>query len=92
MKLKIPIARYEVTDCVIHVPGTCEVCEFMGLSASTVFRLPRPPKDSGKGFTLAQKMVGRACGLPEGKGIRPGTYCEAKMTARAWSPSVRPPA
>ncbi len=54
--------------------------EFLGLPASTVFRLPQAPKDSGKGFTLAQKMVGRACGMPEGKGIRPGTYCEPKMT------------
>jgi len=54
--------------------------EFLGLPASTVFRLPVAPKDSGKGFTLAQKMVGRACGLPEGKGVRPGTYCEPKMT------------
>lgn len=54
--------------------------EFLGLPASTVFRLPVAPEDSGKGFTLAQKMVGRACGLPEGQGIRPGTYCEPKMT------------
>lgn len=54
--------------------------EFLGLPASTTFRLPVAPKDSGKGFTLAQKMVGRACGLPEGQGIRPGTYCEPKMT------------
>jgi aconitate hydratase 2/2-methylisocitrate dehydratase len=54
--------------------------EFLGLPASTAFRLPVAPKDTGKGFTLAQKMVGRACGLPEGKGIRPGTYCEPKMT------------
>ena len=54
--------------------------EFLGLPASTLFRLPLPPKDSSKGFTLAQKMVGRACGLPEGKGVRPGTYCEPKMT------------
>lgn len=54
--------------------------EFLGLPASTVFRLPVAPADSGKGFTLAQKMVGRACGLPEGKGVRPGTYCEPKMT------------
>jgi aconitate hydratase 2 / 2-methylisocitrate dehydratase len=54
--------------------------EFLGLPASTVFRLPKAPVDSGKGFTLAQKMVGRACGLPEGQGIRPGTYCEPKMT------------
>ncbi|MFM8575109.1 MAG: bifunctional aconitate hydratase 2/2-methylisocitrate dehydratase, partial [Limnohabitans sp.] len=54
--------------------------EFLGLPASTLFRLPVAPKDTGKGFTLAQKMVGRACGLPAGQGIRPGTYCEPKMT------------
>ncbi|NBO14844.1 MAG: bifunctional aconitate hydratase 2/2-methylisocitrate dehydratase [Betaproteobacteria bacterium] len=54
--------------------------EFLGLPASSLFRLPKAPKDSGKGFTLAQKMVGRACGMPEGHGIRPGTYCEPKMT------------
>jgi aconitate hydratase 2/2-methylisocitrate dehydratase len=54
--------------------------EFLGLPASTLFRLPVAPKDTGKGFTLAQKMVGRACGMPEGQGIRPGTYCEPKMT------------
>ncbi|MGE5451744.1 MAG: bifunctional aconitate hydratase 2/2-methylisocitrate dehydratase [Acidobacteriota bacterium] len=54
--------------------------EFLGLPASTLFRLPQAPKDSGKGFSLAQKMVGRACGLPEGQGVRPGTYCEPKMT------------
>jgi aconitate hydratase 2/2-methylisocitrate dehydratase len=59
---------------------TAKAREFLGLPASTVFRLPIAPKDSGKGFTLAQKMVGRACGLPEGQGIRPGTYCEPKMT------------
>ncbi len=59
---------------------TAKAREFLGLPASTVFRLPKPPVDSGKGFTLAQKMVGRACGLPEGKGIRPGTYCEPRMT------------
>jgi aconitate hydratase 2/2-methylisocitrate dehydratase len=39
------------------------------------------PADTGKGFSLAQKMVGRACGLPEGQGMRPGTYCEPKMTS-----------
>ncbi|CAN6484456.1 unnamed protein product [Victoria cruziana] len=54
--------------------------EFLGLPASTAFRLPVAPKDTGKGFTLAQKMVGRAVGLPEGQGVRPGTYCEPKMT------------
>lgn len=59
---------------------TAKARDFLGLGASTLFRLPKAPVDSGKGFTLAQKMVGRACGLPEGKGIRPGTYCEPKMT------------
>ncbi|HEY9102599.1 bifunctional aconitate hydratase 2/2-methylisocitrate dehydratase [Chitinimonas sp.] len=54
--------------------------EALGLPASTEFRLPKAPADSGKGFSLAQKMVGRACGLPEGQGVRPGTYCEPKMT------------
>ena len=53
----------------------------LGLSASTQFRLPQDPVDSGRGFTLAQKMVGRAVGLPEGQGVRPGTYCEPKMTS-----------
>jgi aconitate hydratase 2/2-methylisocitrate dehydratase len=59
---------------------TAKARDFLGLPASTTFRLPVAPKDTGKGFTLAQKMVGRACGLPEGQGIRPGTYCEPKMT------------
>ena len=59
---------------------TARARETLGLAASTVFRLPVEPEDTGKGYTLAQKMVGRACGLPEGKGIRPGTYCEPRMT------------
>jgi aconitate hydratase 2/2-methylisocitrate dehydratase len=60
---------------------TAKAREFLGLAASTLFRLPVAPKDSGKGYSLAQKMVGRACGMPEGKGIRPGTYCEPRMTS-----------
>ncbi|WP_103102970.1 bifunctional aconitate hydratase 2/2-methylisocitrate dehydratase [Pseudomonas sp. LFM046] len=52
----------------------------LGLGASDLFNMPESPADSGKGFTLAQKMVGRACGLAEGQGVRPGTYCEPKMT------------
>lgn len=59
---------------------TAKAREALGLPASGEFRLPKNPADSGKGFSLAQKMVGRACGLPEGQGIRPGTYCEPKMT------------
>ncbi|WP_332814549.1 bifunctional aconitate hydratase 2/2-methylisocitrate dehydratase [Ramlibacter sp.] len=60
---------------------TAKAREALGLPPSTLFRLPRAPRDSGKGFTLAQKMVGRACGLPQGQGVRPGTYCEPKMTS-----------
>ncbi len=59
---------------------TAKAREALGLAPSTLFRLPGVPADTGKGFSLAQKMVGRACGLPEGKGVRPGTYCEPKMT------------
>ena len=49
----------------------------LGLSPRPVFARPTVPTDTGKGFTLAQKMVGKACGLP---GVRPGTYCEPLMT------------
>ncbi|RDS85997.1 bifunctional aconitate hydratase 2/2-methylisocitrate dehydratase [Dyella psychrodurans] len=60
---------------------TAKAREALGLAPSNLFRLPQSPADTGKGYTLAQKMVGRACGLPEGKGVRPGTYCEPKMTS-----------
>ncbi len=59
---------------------TAKARDFLGLPAATAFRLPKAPVNSGKGFTLAQKMVGRAVGLPEGQGVRPGTYCEPRMT------------
>jgi len=51
--------------------------EALGLGHSDLFIKPITPKDTGKGFTLAQKMVGRACSVA---GVRPGTYCEPKMT------------
>jgi aconitate hydratase 2 / 2-methylisocitrate dehydratase len=60
---------------------TAKAREALGLKPSTLFRLPTNPVDTKKGFSLAQKMVGRACGLPEGQGVRPGTYCEPKMTS-----------
>ncbi|MBN8431874.1 bifunctional aconitate hydratase 2/2-methylisocitrate dehydratase [Microbulbifer salipaludis] len=56
---------------------TTKARESLGLGASDLFRLPEQPNDTGKGFTLAQKMVGKACGM---EGVRPGTYCEPKMT------------
>jgi aconitate hydratase 2/2-methylisocitrate dehydratase len=59
---------------------TAKAREFLGLPASTVFRLPAPQATNTKGFTLAQKIVGRAVGLPEGQGVRPNTYCEPRMT------------
>ena len=51
--------------------------EALGLGAADFFRSPTDVQDTGKGYTLAQKMVGKACGLP---GVRPGQYCEPKMT------------
>lgn len=51
--------------------------KYLGLSASDIFELPEIKAESNKGFTLAQKMVGKACGVA---GVRPGTYCEPKMT------------
>ncbi|MFT5542192.1 MAG: aconitate hydratase 2/2-methylisocitrate dehydratase [Glaciecola sp.] len=51
--------------------------EALNLEPNDMFRKPDVPAASDKGFTLAQKMVGKACGV---EGIRPGTYCEPKMT------------
>ena len=56
---------------------TAKAREALGLGESTLFRKPDMPEETNAGFTLAQKMVGRACGV---EGIRPGTYCEPKMT------------
>ncbi len=60
---------------------TAKAREYLGLPASSAFRLPQNPAATKAGFTLAQKMVGRAVGLPEGQGVRPGTYCEPRMTS-----------
>ncbi|CAE6912941.1 Belongs to the aconitase IPM isomerase family [Vibrio sp. B1FLJ16] len=49
----------------------------LGLEATDIFRKPGDVADTGKGYSLAQKMVGKACGV---EGVRPGTYCEPKMT------------
>ena len=59
---------------------TTKACASLGMSPSAIFITAVAPKDTGKGYTLAQKMVGRACGLPEGTGVRPGSYCEPKAT------------
>ena len=56
---------------------TTKARESLGLEPTTLFCTPTAPAESDKGYTLAQKMVGRACGV---EGIRPGTYCEPKMT------------
>ncbi|MBT1444014.1 bifunctional aconitate hydratase 2/2-methylisocitrate dehydratase [Shewanella sp. JM162201] len=52
--------------------------EVLGLGASAEFVRPQDVADTGKGYTLAQKMVGKACGVA---GVRPGQYCEPKMTS-----------
>ena len=56
---------------------TAKAREYLGLDAADFFRLPASVQDTGKGFTLAQKMVGNACGI---EGVRPGQYCEPVMT------------
>jgi aconitate hydratase 2/2-methylisocitrate dehydratase len=64
---------------------TAKAREALGLPVSTLFRLPQNPVDTRKGFSLGQKMVGKACGLPvvggQQQGVRPGTYCEPRMTS-----------
>ena len=56
---------------------TARAREALGLEPSDLFLKPIDPTDTGKGYTLAQKMVGKACGVT---GVRPGMYCEPKMT------------
>lgn len=84
-ELKTPVILDEVRaggriNLIIGRGLTTRAREALGLAPSNLFRQPQLPLDSGKGFTQAQKMVGRACGLAEGQGIRPGTYCEPRMT------------
>ncbi|WP_291991549.1 bifunctional aconitate hydratase 2/2-methylisocitrate dehydratase [Candidatus Accumulibacter sp. ACC003] len=84
-QLKTPVILDEVRaggriPLIIGRGLTTRAREALGLPVSTLFRLPQNPADTGQGYTLAQKMVGRACGLPEGKGVLPGTYCEPRMT------------
>lgn len=56
---------------------TTKARDALGLEATDLFRTPEQPADTGKGYSLPQKMVGKACGV---NGVRPGTYCEPKMT------------
>ena len=56
---------------------TARARDFLGLAPSDIFLRPIDPVNSGKGFSLAQKIVGKACGVD---GVRPGTYCEPSMT------------
>ncbi len=84
-ELKSPVLLDEVRaggriNLIIGRGLTSKARESLGLGATDLFRIPAQPEDTKKGFTLAQKMVGRACGLPEGAGVRPGSYCEPRMT------------
>lgn len=81
-ELKTPVLMDEVRaggriNLIVGRGLTNKAREALGLGASDLFRSPEQPADTGKGYTLAQKMVGKACGLA---GIRPGAYCEPKMT------------
>ncbi len=59
---------------------TANARKALNLPETDIFIKATPSVVSTKGYTLAQKMVGRACGLPEGVGVRPNTYCEPKAT------------
>jgi len=56
---------------------TTKAREALGMETDEIFMRPAMPEDDGKGFTLAQKMVGRACGM---EGVKPGVYCEPVCT------------
>jgi aconitate hydratase 2/2-methylisocitrate dehydratase len=56
---------------------TAKAREALGMDAGNLFMTPAQPEDDGKGYTLAQKMVGKACGM---QGVKPGTYCEPIAT------------
>ncbi|MFZ1567967.1 MAG: bifunctional aconitate hydratase 2/2-methylisocitrate dehydratase [Thiolinea sp.] len=80
--LKTPVLMDEVRaggriNLIVGRGLTNKARESLGLGQSTLFKTPEQPADTGKGYTLAQKMVGKACGL---EGVRPGAYCEPKMT------------
>lgn len=81
-KLQSPVLLDEVQaggriNLIIGRGLTNRAREALGLGASNVFSAPASTTASNKGYTLAQKMVGKACGL---EGVRPGQYCEPKMT------------
>jgi len=56
---------------------TAKAREALGMGPSDIFMAPAQPEDNGKGYTLAQKMVGKACGI---EGVKPGVYCEPVCT------------
>jgi aconitate hydratase 2/2-methylisocitrate dehydratase len=81
-ELKTPVLLDEVRaggriPLIIGRGLTDRAREALGLEPSDVFKRPADVAESTKGFTLAQKMVGKACGV---EGVRPGQYCEPKMT------------
>jgi aconitate hydratase 2/2-methylisocitrate dehydratase len=81
-ELKTPVILDEVRangriPLIIGRQLTDKTREALGLEPTDIFTRPDAEDSSDQGFTLAQKMVGKACGV---KGVRPGTYCEPRMT------------
>jgi len=56
---------------------TAKAREALGMDAGDIFIVPAQPEDDGAGYTLAQKMLGKACGV---EGVKPGMYCEPIAT------------
>jgi aconitate hydratase 2/2-methylisocitrate dehydratase len=86
-ELKTPILLDEVRaggriPLIIGRGLTSKARESLGqdTNLTDIFQMPGQPEQQPEGYTLAQKMVGRACGLPEGQGAVPGQYCEPLMT------------
>ena len=86
-ELKTPVILDEVRaggriPLIIGRGLTAKAREALGRQASVadIFSVPTQPEKAVGGFTLAQKMVGAACGLPRGQGVLPGQYCEPAMT------------
>ena len=65
------------TNLIIGRALTWKACDYLKTGYPAAFAKPELPNDDGKGYTLAQKMVGRACGV---KGVRPGLSCEPRTT------------
>ncbi|MDR1275950.1 MAG: bifunctional aconitate hydratase 2/2-methylisocitrate dehydratase [Candidatus Accumulibacter sp.] len=84
-RLKTPVLLDEVRAggriaLIVGRELTARARTALGMPKASIFRVAQDPPETGRGYTQAQKIVGRACGLPDGRGVRPGAYCEPRVT------------